>query len=46
MSANYVGFDLDGTLHIIPLHAIRAIEITPALKTLIKYVVPNVRRAR
>jgi cytosine/adenosine deaminase-related metal-dependent hydrolase len=46
MSANYVGFDLDGTLHLIPLHAIRRIEITPAPGSAMKHVVHDVRRVR
>ena len=46
MSGNYFGFDLDGTLHLFPLHGIRRIEITPAPKAAMKHVVQNVRRVR
>lgn len=44
MSANFVGVELEGTLHLFPLHTIRAIEITPAPKAVIKHVVHDVRR--
>ena len=44
MSSNYVGVELDGTLHLFPLHAIREIEITPAPTAAIKHVVRDVRR--
>jgi hypothetical protein len=44
MSANFVGAELEGTLHLVPLHTIRAIEITPAPKAVIKHVVHDVRR--
>ena len=46
MSANFIGFELEGTLHLYPLHGIRAIEITPAPTAVIKHVVQNVRRSR
>jgi len=45
MAANYLGFELEGTLHLIPLHSIRAIEISPAPTAVIKHVVHNVRRS-
>lgn len=45
MSSNYVGFELEGTLHIFPLHSIRAVEISPAPATVIKHVVRDVRRS-
>ena len=44
MSASFVGVELEGTLHLFPLHTIRAIEITPAPKAVIKHVVRDVRR--
>jgi hypothetical protein len=44
MSANFLGVELEGTLHLFPLHTIRAIEITPAPKAVIKHVVRDVRR--
>ena len=44
MTANYVGFDLEGTLHLFPLHSVRAVEINPAPKTVIKHVVRDARR--
>jgi hypothetical protein len=46
MSGNFVGVELEGTLHLFPLHTIRAIEITPATTALIKHVVHDVRRVR
>jgi len=45
MAANFLGVELDGTLHLFPLHAIRSVEITPAPKAAIKNVVRDVRRA-
>jgi hypothetical protein len=44
MSANFVGVELEGTRHLFPLHTIRAIEITPAPKAVIKHVVHDLRR--
>ena len=44
MSSNYVGVELDGTLHLFPLHGIREIEISPAPTAAIKHVVRDVRR--
>jgi len=46
MSANYVGVELEGALHLFPLHAIRAIEISPAPTSVMAHVVRDVRRAR
>ena len=46
MSANYLGFELEGTLHIFPVHAVRAVEITPAPTAVIQNVVRDVRRVR
>jgi hypothetical protein len=46
MSGNYVGVELEGTLHLFPVHAIRAIEITPAPMAVMKHVVREVRRGR
>ena len=46
MAANYVGVETEGSLHLFPLHTIRAIEITPAPGKLIKHVVRDVRRPR
>jgi hypothetical protein len=45
MAANYVGVELEGTLHLFPLHSIRAVEISPAPKAVIKHVVRDVRRS-
>ena len=45
MSANYLGLEIEGTLHLFPLHSIRAIEISPAPKTAMKHVVRDVRRS-
>ena len=44
MSGNYVGVEVEGTLHLFPLHTIRSIEITPAPTAAIKHVVRDVRR--
>ncbi len=45
MAANHVGFELEGTLHLFPLHSIRAAEISPAPAAVIKHVVRDVRRS-
>ncbi len=45
MSANYLGLEIEGTLHLFPQHSIRAIEISPAPKTAMKHVVRDVRRS-
>ena len=45
MAANYVGFELEGTLRLFPLHSIRAIEIDPAPTAVIAHVVRDVRRS-
>jgi hypothetical protein len=46
MTANWLGVELEGTLHVFPPQSIRAIEITPAPPMVIKHVVRDVRRAR
>ena len=46
MAGNWIGFDLEGTLHLFPLHSIRSIEITPAPGAVIQHVVRDVRRSR
>lgn len=45
MAANYVGFEVEGTLHLFPLSAVRAVEITPAPAAVIENVVRDVRRS-
>ena len=44
MAANFLGVELEGTLHLFPLHAIRSVEIKPAPTAVIKNVVRDVRR--
>ena len=44
MSSSFVGVEVEGTLHLFPVHTIRTIEITPAPTSLIKHVVRDVRR--
>jgi hypothetical protein len=45
MAANYVGFELEGTLHLFPLHSVRAVEISPAPTAVMKHVVRDARRS-
>jgi hypothetical protein len=46
MAGNWVGFELEGALHLFPLHSIRSVEITPAPTSVIQHVVRDVRRSR
>jgi hypothetical protein len=46
MSANWLGVELENTLHVFPPQSIREIEITPAPTMVIKHVVQGVRRVR
>ena len=44
LEANYVGVEIDGSLHIFPIHTIKSIEITPAPGVAMKNIVRDVRR--
>jgi hypothetical protein len=44
LDASYFGIEVDGSLHIFPIHTIRSIEITPGPGVAMKNVVRDVRR--
>ena len=46
MAGNCVGIDIEGTLHLYPLHNVRSIEIQPSPTQVIKHVVRDARRVK